>query len=347
MIDADHNKYEVAGDDEKLRLLATVLRDSNDALTVQDLEGNILAWNRGAEKMYGYSEAEALKMNIETIIPEDRKSEERKLIDQLKTGSHVDSLETRRLTKDGRILDVWLTITKLMDDSGNVGAVATTERDVTEQKRTTEELRKALREKELLIREIHHRVKNNLIGIQGLLRLPLRHIRDENAREYFRESANRVKSMSMIHERLYRTHDLSSINVAEYFYSLGGMLIDFYKIGEERIKLDYNIPDISLDVEKMIPCGLIVNELITNSIKYAFKDDRPGKIYIEFNQNSEGEYVLEVADDGMGLPEGLDIYRTESLGMQLVTSLVKQLNGSLEISGDNGTTFTIRFSGFG
>lgn len=344
MIKVERNRFEIKKDDAKLRLLAAVLRDSNDAITVQNLNGEILAWNRGAEKMYGYSEAEAEDMNIETIVPEDKKDEVRKLIDELKTGKTVDSIETRRLTKDGRILDVWLTITKLVDENGKVEAVATTERDVTEQKRTTDELKKALHEKEILIREIHHRVKNNLVGIQGLLRLPLRHIRDQDAREYFRESANRVKSMSMIHERLYRTHDLSSINVAEYMYSLSRMILEFYKTSEDRIKLDYSIPDMTLDVEKMIPCGLILNELITNAIKYAFPDERAGKIQIEFNEISEDIYVLTVADDGIGLPDDFNIDQTESLGMQLVTSLVKQLNGNLEISGDNGTTFTIRFS---
>jgi len=343
MIKAERNGFDIKGEDAKLRLLATVLHDSNDALTVQDLEGKILAWNRGAEKMYGYSEAEALEMNIEKIVPEDKKHEARKLIDELKTVRQVDSMETRRLTKDGRILDVWFTVTKLVDENGTMRAVATTERDVTEQRRTTAELKKALREKELLIKEIHHRVKNNLIGIQGLLRLPLKHIRDEDAKVYFRESANRVKSMSMIHERLYRTHDLSSINVAEYLYSLGRMLLDFYKIGEDRINLEYSIPDMSLDVEKMIPCGLIVNELITNAIKYAFPDGREGSIRIAFYKDSKEGYVLEVADDGIGLPGDFTVYQTESLGMQLVTSLVKQLNGSLEVSGSRGTEFRIQF----
>lgn len=343
MIEAGKSTFEIRGDDAKLRLLAAVLRDSNDAITVQDLEGKILVWNRGAEKMYGYSEADALNMNIDAMVPEDKKHETWTLIDELKRGNHVDSAETRRLSKDGRILDVWLTVTKLVDENGNVAAVATTERDVTGQKKTTEALKKALHEKELLIREIHHRVKNNLLGIQSLLRLPLKRIRDEEAREYFRESVNRVTSMSMIHERLYRTHDLSSINIAEYMYSLGRMLLDFYRIGEDRIKFDFSIPDMPLDVEKMIPCGLIVNELITNALKYAFPDDREGKIRIEFRKISGKEYVLLVGDDGIGLPEDLDIHHTESLGMQLVTSLVKQLNGTLEVSGNNGTEFRIRF----
>ncbi len=329
--------------DAKLRLLATVVRDSNDAITVQALDGKILAWNRGAERMYGFTEAEAVGMNVSRIVPEDRRQEALEIIARAKAGTPVESLETNRVTKDGRVLDVWITVTKLVDVNGNIVAVATTERDVTEQKKMMRELEQALREKEFLIKEIHHRVKNNLLVIQSLLRLPLKHIRDEEAREYFRESSNRVKSMSMIHERLYRTHDFSSINVAEYVYSLGRMLLDSYKVGENRVRLEFSIPDIPLDVDKMIPCGLILNELVTNALKHAFPDGRAGTIRIEFRKRPDDEYLLVVRDNGVGLPADLDIHRTKSLGMQIVTSLVKQLNGSIELLRDRGTEFRIKF----
>lgn len=330
--------------DAKLRLLATVVRDSNDAITVHDLEGKILAWNRGAERMYGFTEAEALGMNVSRIVPGDKRQEAHEIIAKVRAGTPVESLETNRVTKDGRLLDVWLTVTKLVDDDGNVVAVATTERDVTEQKRTMRELEQALREKEFLIREIHHRVKNNLLVVQSLLRLPLKHLRDEEAKEYLRESLNRVKSMSMIHERLYRTHDLSSINASEYIYSLGRMLFNSYEVGADRIKLKFSVPDIPLDVDVMIPCALILNELISNALKYAFPGERKGTIRVELQKAPGDEYVLLVADDGVGLPSDLDVYKTESMGMQIVTSMVNQLNGNLVLSRDGGTEFRITFN---
>jgi PAS domain S-box-containing protein len=335
--------FPVKDDNARLRLLATILRDSNDAVTVQDLGGKILVWNKGAERMYGYSEAEALDMSICRIVPDEKRQEALELIEQVKAGKPIESVETKRLTGDGRILDVWLTVTKLLDEDGNIVALATTERDITKQKEMSEELIENIHKKEVLMREIHHRVKNNLAVIQSLLSLSLKNIRDPEAREYINISANRVKSMSMIHDRLYRTQDCSSVKIAEYMHSLVNMLMDFYKTDSNRIKFDCKIPDISLDVDIMIPCGLIVNELITNAIKYAFPDEKRGTIHIELQKGSEDEYTLLVGDDGIGLPEDLNIYQTESLGMQIVTSLVKQMQGSLEVAVNNGTEFKIRF----
>jgi PAS domain S-box-containing protein len=214
--------------------------------------------------------------------------------------------------------------------------------DVTHTKEDEEQIKTSLKEKETLIKEIHHRVKNNLAVIQSLLKLQAIHIKDEKTKGLFNESQNRVQSMSMIHERLYKTEDLSTINFGEYIRSLATQLFHSYKIDPSLVKLVINIPDLSVDVNTMIPCGLILNELVSNACKYAFPDDRKGELNIMLDKRDD-EYSLTVKDDGVGLPENLDIYKTESLGMRIVTSLVSQINGKLSVDKEGGTKFSIKF----
>jgi PAS domain S-box-containing protein len=214
--------------------------------------------------------------------------------------------------------------------------------DVSRTKEDEEKIRRSLLEKETLIKEIHHRVKNNLAVIQSLLKLQAIHIKDEETKGLFNESQNRVQSMSMIHERLFKTDDLSTINFGEYIRSLAAQLFQSYRIDPSLVKLIIDVPDLGVDVNTMIPCGLILNELVSNACKYAFPDDREGELGIMLDKRDD-EYSLTVMDNGIGLPEGLDIYSTESLGMQIVTSLVKQINGKLDVDKEGGTKFRILF----
>jgi two-component sensor histidine kinase len=212
--------------------------------------------------------------------------------------------------------------------------------DVSRTKEDEEKIRRSLLEKETLIKEIHHRVKNNLAVIQSLLKLQAIQIKDEETKGLFNESQNRVQAMSMIHERLYRTEDLSTINLGEYIRSLATQLFNSYRIDPSLVKLIIDVPDLGIDVNTMIPCGLILNELVSNACKYAFPDDRKGELSIILDKRND-EYSLTVMDNGVGLPEGLDVYKTESLGMQIVISLVNQINGNLNIDKEGGTKFTI------
>jgi PAS domain S-box-containing protein len=214
--------------------------------------------------------------------------------------------------------------------------------DVSRTKEDEEMIRKSLSEKETLIKEIHHRVKNNLAVIQSLLKLQAIYIEDEETKGLFNESQNRVQSMSMIHERLYKTDDLSTVNFGEYIRSLATQLFRSYRINPSLVKLIIDVPDLGVDVNTMIPCGLILNELVSNACKYAFPDDRKGELSVMLDKRDD-EYSLIVKDDGAGLPENLDIYNTESLGMQIVTALVKQIKGKLEVDKEGGTKFSVSF----
>lgn len=216
--------------------------------------------------------------------------------------------------------------------------------EVNERRKAEEALRGLLMEKETLIREIHHRVKNNLMVVTSLLKLQSRDAADEQSRGMFIESLNRVKSMSMIHERLYRSPDFKSASVAEYIRALSSQLFDSYRANSSKVRFMMDVPEISIDIDTLIPLGLIVNELISNSLKHGFSAGKSGELFIELKKTGTEDYLLTVRDNGSGMPKDLDINKTATLGMQLITSLTTQLRGNITLNRDGGTEFVISFS---
>lgn len=213
------------------------------------------------------------------------------------------------------------------------------------ERRHAEELVKAsLAEKEVLLKEVHHRVKNNLQIISTLLELQTESIHDDQALKSFRDSQDRLKAMALIHERLYQSRDLASIDFAEYVNNLAGFLFHSYVQDPEQISLRIDVGDAVLDIDEAIPCGLIINELMTNCLKHAFPEGRKGEIAIVCHVGSNGQVALEVADTGIGLPAGLDLRTAGSLGLQIVEMLVRQLRGSVEMRNCNGASFLISFT---
>ena len=215
--------------------------------------------------------------------------------------------------------------------------------DITERKRTEEQIKASLREKEVLLKEIHHRVKNNMQVIISLLNLQSKHVKDKRDWEIFKDSQNRIKSMALIHDKLYQSKDLASINFAEYIENLARHLFNTYRVSSSAIKLVADIKDVPLDINTAIPCGLIINELISNSLKYAFPDGREGEIQIKLYASKDDTFSLIVRDNGIGLPEDLDFRNTKSLGLQVVVALVEQLKGTIELDRSEGTAFKIVF----
>lgn len=215
--------------------------------------------------------------------------------------------------------------------------------DITERKRSEDKIKASLKEKEVMLKEIHHRVKNNMQVIISLLRLQARNIKNKQAIEIIRVSRNRIQSMALIHDRLYQSQDLAKISIAKYIQKLTTDLFRSYKISSNEIKTKINIADISLDINSAIPCGLIINELISNSLKHAFPKDKEGEINIDFHSDNNSNLTLIFSDNGIGFPEDIDFRNTESLGLQLVNILVKQLNGTIDFEVNGGTTFRITF----
>jgi two-component sensor histidine kinase len=188
---------------------------------------------------------------------------------------------------------------------------------------------------------MNHRVKNNLTIIQTLLKLQAREVEGEISKGYFLDTQARVQSISLIHEMLYHATDLSSIKFQEYLNKLVRSIASSYK--ESRIEIDLNVPSVNMDLNNMLPLGLIITELVTNSYKYAFPGNRSGRILIELSCLDNNDFILTVKDDGIGIPGDFDINRSDSFGMKIVTSLVGQIGGKLEINRDGGSAFVISF----
>ena len=214
--------------------------------------------------------------------------------------------------------------------------------DNTERKQIDRKIRDSLKEKEVLLQEVHHRVKNNLQVISSILNLQSSYVTDPSTLDILQESQNRIKSMSFIHETLYRTTDFSSINFSEYIKSLSHNLIQSYTLQNCKVDFVADIDTIEMSIDQSIPCGLIVNELVSNALKYAFKDRKKGKLMIELKENGK-QVSLRVSDDGVGLPENFKFEKNDSLGVQLVYSLTEQLDGTIEVNSEKGTSFLITF----
>jgi two-component sensor histidine kinase/HAMP domain-containing protein len=233
----------------------------------------------------------------------------------------------------------------IFDNGGNISHVIEYNIDITDRKMAEEEVKNSLREKEILLREIHHRTKNNMQIISSLLRLQSMQLKDKKAIVMLKDSQNRIHSMSLIHEKLYESKELAKVDFGRYVGELTQGLVRVYGERTGKIRLDLDIKDIFLGIDTAIPCGLIINELVTNSLKYAFPEGREGTVYISMRKIDEERLELVLSDNGIGMPEDLDFRNTRTLGLQLVTTLSEhQLQGSIELDRTEGTEFRIKFS---
>lgn len=217
------------------------------------------------------------------------------------------------------------------------------QKEIQDHELAEERIKASLKEKDVLLKEIHHRVKNNMQIISSMLGLQSAYVEDETFNTLLKDSQGRIKSMALIHEKLYQSDNLAYINFTEYVNSLISYLKNSYNMSDDKIKINTNIEDMSLNIDMAIPLGLIINELISNSYKHAFKDNSKGEINLSINTEKSGCYLLTVEDNGVGLPVDFDISTTKSLGLQLVNVLVDQISGSLKIYNSVGAKFEISF----
>jgi two-component sensor histidine kinase len=214
--------------------------------------------------------------------------------------------------------------------------------EITERRRYENRLEASLREKEVIIKEVHHRVKNNMQVISGFLQLQSNYLSDPVAIEKLNESQRRVKTMALVHEKLYQSKSLEFINTAEYIRSLVSDLMDSYAV-DTAVDVKVDVDNVSVNLDTAIPCGLIINELMTNCLKYAFKGRTTGNISLDLHLGADHTFTLIVADDGAGLPPDYDARSTATLGTQLVQVLVRQLGGEMKVTSENGARFEIVF----
>lgn len=205
---------------------------------------------------------------------------------------------------------------------------------------------KSLKEKEALLKEVHHRVKNNLQIISSLLNLQMQGVRQINVKQFILESQSRIKAIALIHETLYQSQDFSKIYFTQYAQQICNYLFRAHNINQQRIALDIDADNISIDLSTAVSLGLILNELATNSLKYAFPKNAKGEISVSFREQNTNTTVLNFSDNGIGLPKGLDWKNAETLGLQLINTLVQQLEGKLEMKSEKGTHYKITFPNF-
>jgi two-component sensor histidine kinase len=215
--------------------------------------------------------------------------------------------------------------------------------DFTKLKQTKEQIKSSLKEKEILLREIHHRVKNNLAVVTALVNLQAEFVADRSTRSMFLDTRNRIKSMALIHEELYRSKDYTNIDFSEYLRDLSNNLLVAYAVKSDDIVLNVQVENVQISIEKAVPLGLIVNELLSNSLTHAFDKNRWGRIDIELKAVENGSIRLRVSDNGRGIPDEIDVFEPGTIGLQIVSALVDQLEGTLQASSKSGTVFSLTF----
>lgn len=310
---------------------------------IQDFR--VLYANEALAHITGYSKEEFLSLPQEKIRglvhPEDQEMVWGRMAERL-AGKDVPSrYDFKAVRKDGDTL--WLEMVVGRTEFQGKPAVQGAVIDITDRQQADEQIKASLREKEVMLREIHHRVKNNMQIILSLLRIQSRAVKDRRTREMFKQSQNRIRSMALIHEALYKSKDLAMIDIADYISRMTTHLLSIYREDLGEIEIKQEAEGVFLDINRAIPCGLIISELVSNCLKHAFRGKAEGKVIIRMATDKKGINRLVVKDNGAGMPEGLDYREAETLGLQLVTDLVQQINGSIELKKTHGTEFIVKF----
>jgi PAS domain S-box-containing protein len=307
-----------------------------------DMETNKVWWSDETYQIFGVDMdyEPSFESNKKFIHPDDLENYQKNVEHSFKTGAALD-LDLRIITKNGEVKNCYTPGKVIFHESGEPKRFIGNIMDITERRKADDEVKKSLIEKENLLKEIHHRVKNNMQIISSLLSLQTHYV-DDDVVKVLEGSQKRVKSMALVHEKLYHSQSLSKIDMADYIQSLASDLFFSYLVKEGQIKLITEIDKIEFNIETAIPCGLIINELVSNSLKHAFPNERKGNINISLKPKTD-QYELIIMDDGIGLSKDFELKNIDSLGLQLVNSLIHQLDGEMEIDHNQGTKFIITF----
>ncbi len=326
---------------ESEKYYKTIFENTGTATIIVEENSIVSLVNTEFEKLYGYKK-ELIEGKIEwqQFVADDSLN----IMKDYHVKRRIDPQSVPRnyefdfIDHHGNIKNIFATVALIPGTKKSLISL----QDITDREKAENELKILVNEKDILLREIHHRVKNNLQIISSLLNLQSSYIKNDDAIDVFEESQNRIRSMAIIHEKLYQSTSMSKIDFEDYVTDLAGSLFYNYNIRDSiKFKKKFN-HQIFLGVDTAIPCGLIINELITNSLKHAFSEDSNGEISIEF-YGEDDNYIMIFEDDGIGFPEHIDFRNTESLGLQLIINLVDQLDGTITLDCTDGTKYTILF----
>jgi len=332
--------------DRQFRTLVESVADH--AIYMLDAGGRVATWNAGAERLTGYCEAEILGRPVATFdVAGDHP---RTMLTTAATTGRCEQ-DGWHVRKDGTVFWANVVHTAVHTSDGRIEGFATVTRDFTERRRRDDELAanhtalvQAMKERGVLLQEIHHRVKNNLQVISSLINLQARKLEAGATRDALEHCKTRVLTIALIHENLYQSRDYARVQFANYARGLAANVFQVSGALLQHVALDVDIDDIPLGIDRALPCGLVLNELITNALKHGFGGGRPGTIRVELKRIADGRLRLTVADDGVGLPAGFDARNANSMGMQLVCTLAEQLDASFVVSGGNGASFQLTFA---
>jgi len=338
------------------KLLKDAQKIAHIGYWVWDIDQNIYHWSDEIFRIFGYEPGE-IEPSFQTFIsmlPEKDKTQMISLTRGLFHSKSDKELLIQKLgqfqdfmvkTKDGTIKYLQQRITVKMNHSFDVSQLSGTIQDITQIKENEIRLKESLKEKELMLQEIHHRVKNNMQVVSGLISMQAHGIKDTKIQEIFKSIQNRICSMARVHEDLYQSDNFRDVEVEKYIRDLIEHLYDSYRIDQDKISLELHVNDVVLDIRTALPLGIILNELITNVFKHAYPGSSKGKLYILLQQNKD-EYQLIVKDEGIGFSQE-DYENATSLGLQLIQGLVQQIHGEIEFSGVGGVEFKITFNDIG
>jgi len=351
-------------------LFRVAIEAAPTGMLMVDRTGRIALVNAQVERIFGYSREELMNEPVEMLVPERFRAghpeQRRGFLHAPGARPMGRGRDLYGLRKDGTEVPIEIGLNPLRTLEGDF--VLSSVADITERKRAerekedlmgqlralnaeleervrqrTSELTGALKEREILLQEVHHRVKNNLQVISSLLNMQARKLEDRASRDAVEECQTRVQAIALIHEKLYQSKDYERVPFSEYARSLASNVFHAAGVSPSAVSLDLAIEDLVLAVDKAIPCGLVLNELITNALKHGFADGRSGTIRVELARLEDGRLRLAVRDNGIGLPEGVDIWKLDSLGLQLVRTLAEQLDAVLEVDGRAGASFQLTF----
>lgn len=333
--------------EEKLRLQERAITASSNGIVIVDArlpDNPTIFVNPAFERITGYSSAEVLGRNcrfLQASHSDQPGLQELRVALAKHQGCKVS---LRNYRKDGSLFWNELSISPIYDDQGKLTHYIGIQTDISDNKQAEEQIKTSLQEKEVLLKEIHHRVKNNLLVVASLLDWQTDYVTDPTILKIFTESQHRIYSMALIHEKLYQSQNLDRVDLGEYLRTLSEHLIVSFNLDPTQIQFQYHLESVLLNIETATPCGLVVSELISNALEHAFKDGRTGQVWLEVRRHSGDQVSICIQDNGVGFPDGVDFRNTESLGLQLVCLLTQQLQGTLEMRREQGTTFQLTFS---